>query len=72
MGIGPQNGMLGNLMTSVPLDTQLGDDTKTVYSRYIAIFIAFSSGKPARLMMVTDHRGKQIGKLVTQYSTLGL
>jgi prepilin-type N-terminal cleavage/methylation domain-containing protein len=72
MGIGPQNGMLGNLMTTVPLDTQLGDDTKTVYSRYIAIFIAFSSGKPARLMMVTDHRGKQIGKLVTQYSTLGL
>jgi prepilin-type N-terminal cleavage/methylation domain-containing protein len=71
MGIGSRNGMVGNVMTSTPIEAQ-GDDPTQVYCRYIAIFAIYQNGtKPAQLKMVVDHRLKQIDKRIEQYGQTG-
>jgi prepilin-type N-terminal cleavage/methylation domain-containing protein len=70
LGIGPRNTMNGTTLASTPLETQ-GDDSKAVYCRYIAIFAIYSSGKPAQLKMVVDHRLKTIDKRLDQFKATG-
>jgi type II secretory pathway pseudopilin PulG len=68
MGIGPYSSLVGTLLPSCPLDTQ-GDDPTQVYCRYFAIFKIYSSGKPAQLMTVVDHRCKSVDTQVGQFNT---
>lgn len=70
LGIGPKNSAVGNTISSTPMETGSDDPTK-VYCRYIAIFAIYSSGKPAQLKMVVDHRFKQIDKRIDQFKSQG-
>jgi prepilin-type N-terminal cleavage/methylation domain-containing protein len=71
MGIGPNSGLGGGVMATTPLDVQPGDNAKTTYCRYLAIFAVYSDGKAAQLKMVVDHRGKTIDKRISQYNQSG-
>lgn len=68
MGIGPNSGLGGGVMATTPMDVQPGDNPKTAYCRYLAIFAVYSDGKAAQLKMVVDHRGKTIEKRISQYN----
>jgi prepilin-type N-terminal cleavage/methylation domain-containing protein len=56
LGIGPSNTIVGATMANTPLCSAI--DPATSYSRYIAVFAAYQSGKRAELKAVIDSTGQ--------------
>ncbi|MGC3970298.1 MAG: type II secretion system protein [Pirellulales bacterium] len=68
-GIGPKSNLIGKVMTSAPISSMGSDDSSSTYCRYLAVFEIYSNGTPAKLKMITDHRGRQIGARLDLYKT---
>jgi prepilin-type N-terminal cleavage/methylation domain-containing protein len=69
VGIGPKSSLLGKVMVAAPVSPMTTDDSKSTYCRYLAVFEVSSDGTAAKLKMVTDHRGRQIGARIDQYKS---
>jgi hypothetical protein len=69
VGIGPKSSLLGKVMVAAPVSPMTTDDSKATYCRYLAIFEVSQDGSAAKLKMITDHRGRQIGARIDQYKS---
>lgn len=67
VGIGAKTNLLGKIMVSAPTSAMQADDSKATYCRYLAIFEVSQDGSPAKLKLIVDHRGRQIGARIDQY-----
>lgn len=70
LGVGPACTAVGATMAAAPIGAEL--DPSSTYSRFIAIFACYASGKRADLKTVVDPSGQVLGAQLKNFHDAGL